>query len=201
LGNRLKILIVDAVPRDNSRLSRELEKQGFEFVACRMGTLEAFHASVEGGRPDLILSEIDIGGADGFRALDMARECHPDVPFIFVSQTYTPGLIVEIIESGGNGYVSKHDLGELREVILQAQRSCQKPPAAEEFLDKRCDPAVCPENNVREPGAVKPICPRCKRIGDARGEWEPLEIHLRLHRRATVALGTCPDCADALVRM
>lgn len=201
----LKILIIDPDLRDTGRLVRELEKQGFRFNACQVRTLDELLASLEGGRPDLILSEVKICGTDGFRALEMVRGYHPEVPFIFVSRTYDPGLIVEIFENGGNGHISKHHLSELREVILQAQHSCLKPLAGDDLPDAPAaathDISSSAEGSPRTTGTVKPICPRCKRIGETDGDWQPVEIHLRLHRQATVFLGTCPDCAEAWMQM
>lgn len=200
----LKILIIDPDPRDTARLVRELESQGFGFNACHVRTLGELQASLEGGRPDLILSETKICGADGFSALEMARDYPPWMPFVFISKTHDPGLIVEIFENGGNGYISKHHFSELREVILQAQLDGVE-PSVDDHLAEAPVSAVRdktkPIGSTPNPaGTVNPICPCCKRIGASDGDWQPVEVHLRLHRQATVSLGTCPDCAEAGMR-
>ncbi len=205
LENMLKTLIIDADQRAVGRLVHELASQGFMSLVCRVETLDELQASMEGGRPDIVLSEVNIGGVNGFLALEMVRAFFPDVPFIFVCQTYSPSLIVEVFENGANGYVLKHQLSDLRDVVLQAQSSRIETSDAEESsspwtsMPDEANHTV--ESELSADSIIKPICPRCKRIEDLDGDWQPVEIHLRLHHRATVALGTCPDCADALMRI
>lgn len=201
----LKILIIDSDPRAVSGLTNELERQGFQFLACPIESLDGLRTSLDGGRPDIVLSEFNPGGVDGFQALDLVRSRHADVPFIFISQTCDPGLIVEVFENGGNGHIPKRQLPDLRDAILQAQQSCleQSMPAEPSDIpaSTKSGSHQPGEDGFRTVEMVKPICSRCKRIGDPGGDWQPVEIHLRLHTQATVTLGTCPDCARTLAWM
>lgn len=39
-----------------------------------------------------------------------------------------------------------------------------------------------------------PICSYCKRIRNARDEWEPLEAYIEAHFERQLTHGICPDC-------
>lgn len=200
MGKLLKIIIIDSSLRIVRRLTQELERQNLEFVACVVETQEALVASLTSSRPDIFLFVIDASAMDGFVSLDVVRQHHTEVPFIFVSQIYSPGLIVEIFENGGNGLIPLNQLPNLRNLIAQAQTGPQERLESVDGAD--CDvyhpqPQNLPPNTPDQ-GIAKFICPRCKRICDRDGDWQTVAIHLRLYRQATVKLGTCPDCAHAL---
>ena len=40
-----------------------------------------------------------------------------------------------------------------------------------------------------------PICANCKKIRDAKGEWNVLESYIQKHAEVTFTHGLCPDCA------
>src|ERR1043165_9010555 len=76
----------------------------------RVSNKEEFVAALEQGGWDLILSDFSLPGFDGRLALDMAREKHPDVPFLFVSGTIGEDVAVEALKKGATDYVLKHRL-------------------------------------------------------------------------------------------
>lgn len=39
-----------------------------------------------------------------------------------------------------------------------------------------------------------PICAKCKKIRDAKGHWQPLEVYISSHSRADFTHGLCPQC-------
>lgn len=197
MGNKLNILIIDSDQRDVARITRELTAQGFDFDWHRVEDLSALRTSLEFSIPDLVLAEADTPGAQGFLALEVVRETAPRLPFIFVTRRSEPGLVIEVFENGGNGHVSKQHLSELKDVIDLALASCtlselsDEHPLPQADLDRQQETPHLPRWDA--PG-VRPVCPRCHRVDDGHGSWEPLAVHLRQYRRITVMLGHCPDC-------
>ncbi len=202
MGTKTNILIIEKDLRDARRLMDELELQRFEPTCVHVDSFEAFRKHLSDEGLDLILSEASVPGLNAFHALELARSQRPEVPFIFVTRNQDPGLLVEMFENGGHGHVAKHRLSELGLVIRQAQENVREdrqrrdaPPER----DQEVSGDVEDEKDASPSGATPPrsVCPRCKRIAGSRGRWEDLEIYLRRHRQAKVALGTCPECAHA----
>ncbi|MEJ2403857.1 MAG: EAL domain-containing protein [Candidatus Thiodiazotropha sp.] len=79
---------------------------------------------------DFILSDFSMPRFSGTRALEIARQHDPDLPFIFVSGTIGEVAAVTAIKSGAHDYVLKSDLSrliptierQLREVNIRRER-------------------------------------------------------------------------------
>jgi len=41
---------------------------------------------------------------------------------------------------------------------------------------------------------IVPLCCFCKRVRDAAGEWQPVEVYIRRNSEADVSHGICPNC-------
>ncbi|MGH8370267.1 MAG: GAF domain-containing protein, partial [Gammaproteobacteria bacterium] len=117
---RLKALIVEDVATEAELAVRELRQSGIyldthivqDEAALRDG-LSAFH-------PDIILSDFTLPQFDGMRALRIAREVSPDIPFIFVSGTIGEERAIEALRQGASDYVLKTNLKRLPQAIRQA---------------------------------------------------------------------------------
>jgi hypothetical protein len=53
-------------------------------------------------------------------------------------------------------------------------------------------------DEVRQLSGLLPICAHCKKIRDAQGGWQPLEVYITDRSEAAFTHGICPDCARAL---
>lgn len=198
MENDLQILIVEDDPADADRLMHELERQGFAFQGQRVETRDDFLHSLESEPPDLILSDHGIPAFSGFAALELAQEKCPQVPFVFVTGYYDQGLMVEMFDSGAAGYVYKNRLTDLGPVIRQAQGEIRqrRQPRVEDDSGEPGAEAGRASSKESKPGKdLRLICSHCKKVRDERGEWEPIDVHLRRHQQATVTLALCPACA------
>src|SRR3989442_7737875 len=45
---------------------------------------------------------------------------------------------------------------------------------------------------------ILPICARCKKIRDGKGNWHPMESYIREHSDADFTHGVCPECLNKL---
>ncbi len=203
VGNKLNILIIDESLRDVTRIACELQAQGFDHVLCRVESAGQFENGPPGvAVPDVILSEWHPYGFDGCALLVRCRDWYPGVPFVFVTQRVDPGLIVEMFENGAAGHVSKRELYSLGEVLRRALVTGAQEPSIAELPSKfqTAVPAgtIEPVTSIPAPrfdsSVVHSLCPSCKRVGDERGLWAPIELHLRMFLRATVELAECPRC-------
>lgn len=80
-----------------------------EVVAAREDYLSALHT----GDVDLILSDMQCPGFDGLSALEIARERHPRVPFIFISDHLDGAGLARSNMAGATAFASKSHLAQL----------------------------------------------------------------------------------------
>jgi len=71
---------------------------------------------------DMVLSDVELAGYGGARALDHCKAVAPDLPFIFVSGVIGEENAVDLLKRGATDYVSKDRLGRLPLVIERALR-------------------------------------------------------------------------------
>lgn len=116
----IKILAVEDNDFDFELVERRLKSFTFPFTIKRAFTEEDFRASLSQFAPDLILSDFSIPAFSGLEALKIARQSHPDVPFIFVSGTIGEELAVETLKQGAIDYVLKENLNKLEHSIKRA---------------------------------------------------------------------------------
>jgi diguanylate cyclase (GGDEF)-like protein len=73
--------------------------------------------------PDLILSDSNVSGFDGFAALSIAKEERPTTPFIFVSGYLDEAAAQRALKSGAADYVAKSELARLPPAVRSALES------------------------------------------------------------------------------
>ena len=199
MGKRPNILIVEDEQGHAALLAAELDRQGVLFASVNVERLDSFLRVLENEPVDLILAEHTATSEKAFAALEAAREQRPEIPFVIVTSSCDPGLLVEIFECGAAGYVRRQQPEELAQIVLKALESAkQLDPLTEVEVIREVpagdDQSAEPKTDLQERPHL--VCPRCKRIADSLGHWERLETYLRLHRQATIALETCPDCTQ-----
>jgi diguanylate cyclase (GGDEF)-like protein/PAS domain S-box-containing protein len=116
----LRVLIVEDASADAELALRELKRAGFELGARRVQSEDGLRRALAEFRPHLILSDFSMPGFDGLKALDLARELLPDVPFVFVSGTIGEDRAVEAMRRGATDYVLKDRMSRLVPVIRRA---------------------------------------------------------------------------------
>ncbi len=125
----VKILLVEDDATDAELVLRVLKRAGIEWTACRVDTEVEFRRKLNEFSPDIILSDFSMPKFDGMSALAVARETHPQVPFVFVSGTIGEEFAIQALKNGATDYVLKHDLGRLPPAV---QRALQDAAKAEE---------------------------------------------------------------------
>lgn len=125
----MKILLVEDSENDAELVLRELKRAGIGCASLRVETEPDYQRALDEFKPDIILSDFTMPRFDGMSALAIAREAHPEVPFIFVSGTLGEEYAIRALKSGASDYVLKSNLLRLPPTVERALAESQ---AAEE---------------------------------------------------------------------
>jgi CheY-like chemotaxis protein len=109
----LRVLHLEDDPHDAELIENELREHGIACSITRIYTRNDFESALKSGPCDLILSDSKLPGFDTVRALTLARQQCPEVPFIFVSGAVSPTARVEALRQGASDFISKDDLPRL----------------------------------------------------------------------------------------
>lgn len=120
MPNRIRILHLEDEPRDSELVEQTLVSEGLQIVLFRVDDEDAFLRALRSDGFDLILSDYSLPGFDGPRALALAKELRPDLPFLFVSGTMGEELAVESLKQGAMDYVLKGLLTRLPSSVDRA---------------------------------------------------------------------------------
>ncbi len=133
----LKIVLLEDDVNDAELVQLELAHE-IPDIAWRHVTSEAAFRAAVVDPPDLVLADYSLPGFDGFKALSILREHHPDVPLIFVSGALGEERATEALKSGATDYVLKDRLPRLPGVVRRAlaeARERQERRKAQSALD------------------------------------------------------------------
>jgi PAS domain-containing protein len=118
----LRILNLEDNPIDAELNEATLKRHWPDGHLVRVDSRDAYIAALERADMDVILSDYSMPGFDGQRALALAREKCPDIPFLFVSGTIGEEAAIEALKNGATDYVLKHRLTRLVPAVERALR-------------------------------------------------------------------------------
>lgn len=107
----IQAALAQAYPRSQANLQVRL-----------VGDERSFAQALASGAFDIVLSDVELAGYGGARALDHCKAVAPELPFIFVSGVIGEENAVDLLKRGATDYVSKDRLGRLPLVIERALR-------------------------------------------------------------------------------
>src|SRR5258706_10492441 len=103
----LNILHLEDNTRDVDLVAGWLEDEGIRCEIKNVQTAAAFQVALMSGEVDLIISDFTLPTFDGLKALGMARERLPDVPFILFSGSIGEEFAIDCLKQGAVDYVLK----------------------------------------------------------------------------------------------
>jgi len=122
---QLSILLVEDSAVDAELVADMLVESGILAVFERAEDEEGLIALLTGKRFDIVLSDLSMPGFSGMRALEVVREVHPSMPFVFVSGTMGEELAVQALQQGAADYILKHTPGRLPSAVARAVREAR----------------------------------------------------------------------------
>lgn len=118
----LRVLIVEDIAAEAELAVRQLERGGIGCIHRCVDSEAGFRKALTDFRPHIILSDFTVPSFDGMAALDIALECAPDVPFIFLSGTIGEERAIEALRRGAVDYVLKTNPQRLAPAVRRALR-------------------------------------------------------------------------------
>jgi PAS domain S-box-containing protein len=174
MDRSVRILLLEDNLNDEELLRETLASASLRFEATRVDTEAAFRGALRENY-DLILSDYSLPAFNGLKALAIARECRPEIPFIFVSGTIGEEVAIESLLGGAADYVLKHRYGRLvpavqrvlreageRTTRLRAEQELQVASAQLRSLFENLDEVfftLDPRSNT-----MQQVSPACERI-------------------------------------
>jgi signal transduction histidine kinase len=125
---RLRALVIEDCEDDCELLLLKLKESGFEPEAQRVESIAEVKSALARQRWDVVISDFDLPGFDGLRALSLVREHDTEVPFFLVSGVIDEEQAVAAMKAGAQDYLFKGKLARLgpavaRELLEAEQRS------------------------------------------------------------------------------
>jgi diguanylate cyclase (GGDEF)-like protein/PAS domain S-box-containing protein len=119
-NSAVNLLFVEDSEEDVELALLSLQRDGVQPVWSRVQSEDRMREALATLKPDAILSDFSMPGFDGLRALRLAREIVPEVPFIFVSGTIGEERAIEAIRAGATDYVLKNNMRRLGTAVKRA---------------------------------------------------------------------------------
>jgi diguanylate cyclase (GGDEF)-like protein/PAS domain S-box-containing protein len=126
MEEELRILLLDDNPAGQAPVLAALESEKLECSTRSVASTESFMQELERFKPDLILSDSQVAGFQGYSALSFAKEKCPDVPFIYLSDANDAAAAVEALRQGAADYITKDKLAHLAASILRARKESRE---------------------------------------------------------------------------
>jgi signal transduction histidine kinase len=121
----IRILLLEDDFKDAELIKFALDQDGLSFQLRRVDSEDQFLAQMEQLKPDIVLLDYTVPGFDGLKALSLAQQKYPDIPFIFVTGTLGEEVVIEMLKNGATDYVLKTRLSRLGSAVLRAIREAK----------------------------------------------------------------------------
>ena len=131
----LRVLIVEDNPLDAELVLRELRHTGFEPEWERVDTEAAFVQRLS-SQYDIILSDFEMPGFNGLRALEFLLASGLDVPLILISGTIGEEAAVAAIRQGAADYLLKDRIARLGAAVRKAIQEVQDRSVRRQLQDQ-----------------------------------------------------------------
>ncbi len=122
----LRFIHLESNPADAALIATTLRDAGILCQLKQAQTREEFLAALRQEGFSLVLADTAVPGFDGATALSLARTLHPDVPFLFVSDTQGEEFAIDMMQHGATDYISKQRLGRLVPSIKRTLRELEE---------------------------------------------------------------------------
>ena len=137
----LRILVIEDCEDDYDLLLLKLKEARFQPLAVRVETIGEVEEALAHEEWQIVISDFDLPGFDGFRALNLVRARNAEIPFFLVSGVLDEEQAVAAMRAGAQDYFFKGKLARLgpavnRELRDADQRAERRRAQAQLDLDR-----------------------------------------------------------------
>ena len=122
MDSTLFIIHLEDDLNDAECIEDSLRQQWADCKIIRVQSEVDFTQALERNETDLILADYSLPSFNGLKALNIARNMCPGIPFIFVTGTLGEEVAIETMKNGATDYVLKSRLSRLIPAIKRALR-------------------------------------------------------------------------------
>lgn len=186
------ILIVDDNPKNIQVLGTILMDARYRVAVAQSGRL--VFELLPKVKPDLILLDIMMPEMDGFEVCKHIKTetDFRDIPIIFLTAKTETDDIVKGFDLGAADFITKPFRAKEMLARINTHLSLMR---LQKDLIKKNEELEDALSKVKSLSGLLPICSYCKKIRNANGEWEKLEVYIRARTNSDFSHGICPDCA------
>ncbi len=116
----VRVLMLEDDENDAALVRRELGRISPPPVVQHVRGESDFVAALNGPAPQVILSDHNIPGFGGWKALELAQRALPEVPFILVTGSLDEETAVAYLKGGASDYILKDRVVRLGPAVLEA---------------------------------------------------------------------------------
>jgi signal transduction histidine kinase len=133
---RLRVLHLEDSELDHELACAHLRRGGHRVQALRVHDEASLRAALADGPWDVVLSDFNLPGFDGLRALHVAHECTPELPFILISGEIGEDMAVQAMRDGAADYLLKGNLARLAPAVEHAVAASRERTARQRADDE-----------------------------------------------------------------
>lgn len=114
------ILLLEDGEGKRTRITEELRRVRFPFALHQASTGNGLLTALAANPPTVVLSDHRLAQIDGIAALRIAREAVPEIPFIYLSDSFNEDVAMECIRAGASDFVVMNNIQRLPGAIRHA---------------------------------------------------------------------------------
>lgn len=138
MNSDLKVLLLEDLKTDIALIKRQVKKIANKVLFIVATNKKEYEEKIEWGTPDIILSDYNLPGYNGFEALLLAKEKLPHIPFVFVTgMLNNEEKVAQTVLQGASGYILKDNLNDIPTKIPQILENAKARRKAEEEQRKQ----------------------------------------------------------------
>ena len=125
VDTNIRILILEDSAADAELMAFELRRANMLFTALRVQCRDTIIRELDEFKPEIILSDYTLPDFNGWEALQIVRQTHPEIAVIMVTGVLPDIEAVDFLREGSKDYVLKDRMARLgssvKQVILAEQ--------------------------------------------------------------------------------
>lgn len=121
----VRILHLDSNPNFSDVIKTVLEADGINSTVKYVESRHDFLSELSNNRFDLIFAEFSLPTFDGPSALAITNKLYPHIPFIFFSESFDEGSMVDCMKNGARDFVTKRMLSRLALVVSRVMQEAE----------------------------------------------------------------------------